>query len=153
MLLAPALLVHFALVFPERSIARRTWHRLGLLAVYLPSAALLLVHVNVATSLLGFVPSLPARIALDQLELAYLAVCFLVAAAIFFRSYGRAPSGILRQQLKWITGGTLAGTLPFAIFYIVPYALGAIPRPWMSISALTLAVIPLCFAYAILRYR
>jgi len=152
-LLAPALLVHFSLVFPERSIRRRVWHRLGLLAVYLPMAILLLVHVDVATNLLGFVPSLPARMALDQLELGYLGIYFLLAAAIFMNSYRRAPSGVLRQQLKWITGGTLAGIVPFGLLYILPYSLGVVPQPWMNLSALSLALIPLCFAYAIIRYR
>jgi two-component system NtrC family sensor kinase len=59
-LLAPALLVHFSLVFPERSIRRRVWHRLGLLAVYLPMAILLLVHVDVATQPSG-IRALAAR--------------------------------------------------------------------------------------------
>ena len=109
--------------------------------------------MDVATGLLGFVPSLPARIALDQLELAYLGLYFLLAAAIFLYSYRRAPSGVLRQQLKWVTGGTLAGIVPFGLFYILPYSLGAVPRPWMNLSALSLALLPLCFAYAIIRYR
>ena len=152
-LLAPALLVHFALVFPERSIVRRVWHRWGLAAVYGFPAALLLLHVEVATSVLGFVPSLPARIALDQLEFAYLGVYFMLAAAIFLQSYTRAPKGVLRQQLKWVAGGTLAGVLPFVILYVIPYSLGTIPRTWMNVSALALGLVPLCFAYAIIRYR
>jgi two-component system, NtrC family, sensor kinase len=153
LLLAPALLLHFALVFPERSIARRVWHRLWTIAAYVPPLVLLLVHIDVATNWLGFVPSLPARVALDQIELGYLGLYFLLAAAIFLHSYRRTRSGILRQQLKWVTGGTLAGIGPFAVFYIVPYALGAIPRPWMNLSSLSLALVPLCFAYAIIRYR
>ena len=55
-LLAPALLVHFALVFPERSIARRLGHRLTILGTYVAPAILLLVHVQAATGSLGFVP-------------------------------------------------------------------------------------------------
>jgi len=153
LLLAPALLVHFALLFPERSIARQSWHRAWILAAYLVPAALLLIHVDVATNALGFVPSLPARVALDQLELAYLGLFFFLAAVIFLRSYWRAPSGVMKQQLKWATGGTLAGILPFAVLYIIPYSLGAVPRPWMNLSVLSLALIPLCFAYAIIRYR
>jgi PAS domain S-box-containing protein len=152
-LLAPALLVHFALVFPERSIVRRWRHRLSIAATYAVPAILLLVHVQAATGSLGFVPSLAARIALDQLELSFLALYFLLAAGIFLRSYHRAPSGVLRQQLKWVTGGTLAGILPFAIFYVLPFALGVIPRTWMNVSAISLALLPLCFAYAIIRYR
>jgi two-component system, NtrC family, sensor kinase len=153
LLVAPALLVHFALIFPERSVARRSWHRLWVITCYLPPLALLFMHVYVATNLAGFVPSLPARVALDQLELGYLGLYFLLAAAIFLRSYGHAPNGILRQQLKWATAGTLAGILPFSLFYIFPYSLGAVPRTWMNLSALSLALIPLCFAYAIVRYR
>ncbi len=152
-LLAPALLVHFSLVFPERSIARRGWHRLWMVATYVPTAFLLLMHVDVATNVLGFVPSLPARVVLDQMELGYLGLYFLLAAGIFLHSYRRAPSGVLRQQLKWVTGGTLAGIVPFGLFYILPYSLGAVPQPWMNLSAFSLAFIPLCFAYAIIRYR
>jgi two-component system, NtrC family, sensor kinase len=153
LLVAPALLVHFALVFPERSVIRKLSHRTLLLACYLPPFVLVMIHTFVATDFAGFVPTLPARIALDQLELAYLGAYFLLAAAIFLRSYWQAPSGVLRQQLKWITGGTLAGILPFAGLYILPFALGVVPRQWMNLSALSLAVIPLCFAYAIVRYR
>jgi two-component system NtrC family sensor kinase len=153
LLLAPALLVHFALLFPERKVGQRVWRRFWVAAVYALPAVLLLVHVDVATNLLGFVPSLPAHFALNQLELAYLGLYFLVAALIFLRSYQRTPNGVLRQQLKWVTGGTLAGIVPFGLLYIVPYSLGAIPRSWMSLSVLSLALIPLCFAYAIVRYR
>ena len=153
MLVAPALLVHFALVFPERGIGRRLTHGTMLAASYLPAIALLVVHIYVAIGAAGFAPSLPARIALDQLELAYLAAYFLLAAAIFLRSYRGTPNGEVRQQLKWVTGGTVAGILPFAALYILPFSLGAVPRQWMNLSALSLALIPLGFAYAIGRYR
>ena len=153
MLAAPALLVHFAQVFPERNIARRVTHRILVLTSYLPPIALLVVHVYVALGAAGFASSLPARIALDQLELVYLGAYFLLAAGIFLQSYWRAPNGLLRQQLKWVTRGTVAGVLPFAAFYILPFALGTVPRQWMNLSALSLVLIPLCFAYAIGRYR
>ena len=153
LLAAPALLVHFALVFPERTIARRLFQRLLIGICYLPAVVLLALSIYVATGRAGFTASLPARIALDQLELGYLGVYFLLAAAIFLRSYWRAPNGVLRQQLKWVTGGTLAGILPFAALYILPFSLGTVPRQWMNLSALSLALIPLCFAYAIVRYR
>jgi two-component system, NtrC family, sensor kinase len=50
-LLAPALLVHFALVFPERSIVRRLGHRLTIAGTYVAPALLLLMHVDAATAL------------------------------------------------------------------------------------------------------
>jgi two-component system, NtrC family, sensor kinase len=151
-LLQPALLVHFAMVFPERRVSPAR-HGTLLTAIYGVPAFLLLVHIAVATQTLGFVPSLEARLTLDQLELGYLGLCFLIAAAIFLRTYRRTPPGLLRQQLKWVTVGTLAGTLPFLGFYIVPFFLGIAPQPWMNLSAVSLALIPLCFGYAIIRYR
>src|SRR5580704_4000570 len=158
LLIAPALLVHFSCVFPERvfperSVARGTIRRILLWACYLPAIALLTVQIYVALGAAGFVASFPARVALDQLELVYLGTYFLLAAAIFLRSYWQAPNGALRQQLKWVTGGALAGILPFAALYILPFSLGTVPRQWMNLSALSLALIPLCFAYAIVRYR
>ena len=50
---------------------------------------------------------------LDRIELAYLGVYFLAAALIFALSYRRSATAILRQQLKWVTGGTVAGIVPF----------------------------------------
>ena len=151
-LLAPALLLHFALVFPERSEgAGKLVTRLGL--VYGPPLSLLLVHLGVAFNTLGFLPWLGARLLLDKVELAYLAACFLVAGLVFYRTYRIAPSGVLRQQLKWLSGGTLVGSLPFAIFYAFPYLLNPAQKPWMMFSSLSLVLIPLCFGYAIIRYR
>jgi len=151
-LLQPALLLHFALVFPERRpVAKRRGAVLA--AIYGVPGALLLVRVLVALREWGFTPSIEARNFLDRLDLACLGVYFLLAAVVFVNSYRRASSGILRQQLKWVTGGALAGILPFVIFYVAPYFLGAAPRPWMNFSALSLVLIPLCFGYAIIRYR
>src|SRR5215472_4857034 len=151
-LLAPALLLHFALLFPERAESARKL-RLKLLGVYAPPVALLLIHILSSLAAVGFVPTTRARVTLDQLELAYLGLYFLVAGLIFNLSYRRTRSGVLRQQLKWLTGGTLAGSLPFTVFYILPYVFDAAAQPWMQFSALSLVLIPLCFGYAIIRYR
>ncbi|HET8965327.1 MAG TPA: PAS domain S-box protein, partial [Candidatus Acidoferrum sp.] len=151
-LLAPALLLHFALVFPER--AQSSLKELAKLAlVYGPPLLLLLLHLNVAGASLGFLPWIGARVLLDQIELAYLAGCFVLAGLVFYHSFRNAPSGVLRQQLKWLSGGTLAGSLPFALFYILPFALNPQLKPWMIFSSLSLVLIPLCFGYAIIRYR
>ena len=151
-LLVPGLLLHFALVFPGRteSKARAT---AKLLAVYLLPLVLLLVHVSTALAALGFVPWLGAYLLLDKLEFAYLAACFIAAGVVFYRNYREAPSGVLRQQLKWLTGGTLAGSLPVSLLYILPPLFGLAPPVWMKLTVVSLVLIPLCFAYAIIRYR
>ena len=150
LLLQAALLVHFALVFPERRVRNLKWWLAGVYGVPL---ALLLLHISVAMSALDFMPSLASRFRLDQMEFAYLGAYFLLAAAIFLASYRRAPSGLLRQQLKWVTIGTFAGILPFLLFFIVPFISGVVPSGWMNASTFSLALIPLCFGYAIIRYR
>src|SRR5499425_2001329 len=136
-LLAPALLLHFALVFPERSESpQKSLAKFA--AVYAPALALLLLHVLAAMNALGFVPTTRSRMTLDQIELSFLGAYFLIAGLVFHLSYRRSRSGILRQQLKWLTGGTLAGSLPFAVFYILPYTFDASMKPWMQFSALSL---------------
>jgi two-component system NtrC family sensor kinase len=152
LMLAPALLLHFALVFPERTVGTtRSLSKLA--AVYAPPLALLLFHVSTALNKFGFVPWLGSRVLLDKIEWSYLGVYFVAAAGVFYKSFREAPSGVLRQQVKWLTGGTLAGSLPFALLYIVPFVIDAAPRTWMKFSALSLVLIPLCFGYAIIRYR
>jgi two-component system NtrC family sensor kinase len=152
LMLAPALLFHFALVFPERTEGTtRSLSKLAL--VYGPPAVLAFFHVSTALNALGFVPWLGSRVLLDKIEYSYLGIYFLAAAIVFYKSFREAPSGVLRQQLKWLTGGTLAGSLPFALFYVVPFVLDAVPPAWTKFSSLSLVLIPLCFGYAIIRYR
>ncbi len=149
-LLQPALLVHFALVFPERR--KRVAALVGV--VYLIPVMLLGIHISVAKGWWGFAPWLGARITLDEYETAYLGLYFLIAGAIFLHSYLRAPSGMLRQQLKWVSAGTLVGILPFIGGYVVPYlALGGFAPSWTRLFVYSLAVVPLCFGYAVIRYR
>ena len=151
-LLAPALLLHFALVFPERPETSPK-SLLKFAAVYAAPLVLLIVHILAAINALGFVPTTRSRVELDQLELGFLGFYFLAAGLIFNLSYRRSRSGVLRQQLKWLTGGTLAGSLPFTVLYILPYIFDAGVQSWMQFSALSLVLIPLCFGYAVIRYR
>lgn len=151
-LLVPALLLHFALVFPEPSEgSARSASRIA--AVYVLPGLLLAVHVSVAVNALGFIPWLGARLVLDKIELTYLAAYFLAAGIVFSRTFRSSPSGILRQQLKWLTAGSLLGSLPFTVFYILPFVFSASVNTWLKFSALSLVFIPLCFGYAIIRYR
>ena len=94
--LAPALLVHFALVFPERR--GRLWPKM--FAVYGPAVLLLLLHISVAAGVVDVFSPLGSRIILDRIELGYLGIYFLAAALIFALSYRRSATAILRQQLK-----------------------------------------------------
>src|SRR5208282_6468865 len=151
-MLAPTLLLHFALVFPGRS-GTSGKSLLKIAAIYTLPAAILTIHALTAFNALGFVPSVRSRVVLEQIEYSFLGAYFLAAGLVFYLSYRRTRSGVLRQQLKWLTGGTLAGSLPFTVFYVLPYLFDPQSRSWMQYSTISLVLIPLCFGYAIIRYR
>ena len=78
----------------------------------------------------------------------------MLAALLFLRSYSRANTPLLRQQLKWVTRGTLLAVLPFTLFYAVPYLFDLNPpRLLTNLAGLSLVFLPLTFSWAIIRYR
>jgi two-component system, NtrC family, sensor kinase len=148
-LLQPALFLHFVLTFPER---RRfvLEHRWALPAVYLPGLVLLSLQILALRYLKA---SERLRWDLDRLQMGYLAVFFIAAAGVLWHCYRRARTPILRQQLNWITRGTIVAITPYTLFYVIPYLAGAMTTPAMRISVLSLGLLPLTFGYAIFRYR
>src|ERR1700747_1277728 len=83
----------------------------------------------------------------------YLATFFVVSAGVLWSSYRRASTPILRQQLKWVTRGTILAITPFTLLYIFPCLLWGGPPSLMKVSVLSLGLLPLTFGYAIFRYR
>jgi len=147
--LQPALFLHFVLTFPEkRQIVRK--HPLLLALVYVPGALLLMGHL---TAMRWLQASERLRWNLDRMEMSYGSLFFLAAAIVLWYSYRRASTTILRQQLKWVTRGTVLAIVPYTLFYVVPYLIGSLPGATMKVSALSLALLPLTFGYAIFRYR
>src|ERR1700728_4485023 len=148
-ILQPALFLHFVLPFPEKREAVRKYPWL-LALVYAPGAVLLAVHI-VATQWLQASERL--RWNLDRMEMSYGSLFFLAAAVVLWYSYQRASTTILRQQLKWVTRGTVLAIVPYTLIYVIPYLMGALPGTWMKFSVLFLGLVPLTFGYAIFRYR
>ena len=147
--LQPALFLHFVLTFPEkREFVRK--HPWLLALVYIPSALLLTAHVAAMEWLQA---SERLRWNLDRMEMSYGSLFFLAAAVVLWYSYRLASTTILRQQLKWVTRGTILAIVPYTIFYVIPYLMGSLPAAGMKVSALSLALLPLTFGYAIFRYR
>ena len=148
-LLQPALFLHFVLTFPERRnfVRKHSW---VIPSVYAPAAVLLAVHILAFRFLRA---SEVLRWNLDRVQMGYLAVLFIGAAAVLLYNYRRATAPILRQQLKWVTRGTILAITPFTLFYVLPYLTGTLPTPSMKISVLSLGILPLTFGYAIFRYR
>jgi two-component system, NtrC family, sensor kinase len=148
--LQPALFVHFALSFPEERLTRRM--RLLLLPLtYLPGAAVVGLRLYAfykweATELLLH--------KLDQVSTAYDTVFYLLATGLFLRSYARAGTPLLRQQLKWLTRGAMLAVLPFTFLSAIPFLLDMrVPAPLYRLAGLSLVFLPLTFCWAIVRYR
>ncbi len=148
--LQPALFLHFALTFPEERL-RHLPRRWLLPVVYAPGALLLGLWISAfarwqATGLLMH--------RLNQAGVAYDAFFYVVATGLFLRSYARANTPLLRQQLKWLTRGTLLAVLPFTLLSAIPFLFDLrIPAILTKLAGLSLIFLPLTFSWAIVRYR
>ena len=148
--LQPALFLHFALSFPEERLKKIRRHWL-LPVIYAPGAVYLFLWIWAinrwqATELL--------KHSIDRMGTAYDAAYYVLATTLFLRSYARANTPLLRQQLKWLTRGTLLAVLPFTLFYAVPYLLDLrMPSVLERVAGLFLVFLPLTFSWAIVRYR
>jgi len=147
--LQPALFLHFALTFPEtREWVRR--NRWVVPAVYLPGLFVISAYVLAITI---FAASGRLLWDLDRLDYVCSSLTFVLAALVLVDSYRKSTTPLLRQQMKWVTRGTILAVTPYTLFYVIPYLAGIEPSTMMKISVLSLVFLPLTFGYAIIRYR
>lgn len=150
-LLAPTVFLQFCLSFPER----RTWlrgNRIGLL--YLPAGLILTLFFLVGSGTLQTSFSLPdLRWMLDRIWTFAYGFLYLLGALALTLEYRRTEDPMIRQQLKWLRNGVVLAMVPFTCLYLLPYAMGYIPGPWGKMAVLALPLMPLTWAYAIVRYR
>ena len=146
--LQPALFLHFALAFADENRRRRPWLTA---LVYLPGAfcvglyILAVVHWS-ATELL--------RHRLDQLLIGYDAAFYVLAAIVLWVSYQHTHAPLRRQQLKWLTRGTIVAITPFTLLSALPFLINfAVPDFATKLTEVALLFLPLTFAWAIVRYR
>src|SRR5438445_4078081 len=102
-------------------VRRRPWLQA---AIYLPGLLLLCLH---GALFLWFQPSERLKWNMDRLEMGYLATLFVASAVILWQSYRRASYPLLRQQMKWVTRGTILAVAPFTLFNVLPFLFGALP--------------------------
>lgn len=151
-LLLPVLFVHFCLRFPidtAKGKSRALW-------LYMPAFLLGLLHALWFAGHLaavGLPRTASSQAILERIELAYFCLGFVAGGSLLLVRRSRARDFITRQQLKWVGYGTLAGIVPFSLAYGLPWLLGARPGLAVMSSQLFLGLIPLAFAYAIVRYR
>ena len=146
--LQPALFVHFALAFANENRRRRP---LLMSLVYVPGAFLVGLYVYAvqywsATELL--------RHRLDQLLTGYDAAFYVLAAVVLWISYRSTHAPLRRQQLKWLTRGTIVAITPFTLLSALPFLTNiAVPDVATRLTGIALLFLPLTFAWAIVRYR
>jgi two-component system, NtrC family, sensor kinase len=165
--LLPPLLLHFTMVFPERPRARGLAtsdsvlttpdSRLAVPLMYLPALILGAARVIAVArfsdgNLSGPVFSRVIGL-LDGSEPIYLFVYAVAALGVLVRAFREITSVTGRRQLRWIAWGTALGVGPFGFGYALPWAFGVNPPIGLQLTAVLLAVVPLTFACAIVRYR
>jgi PAS domain S-box-containing protein len=149
--LLPPLLLHFYLEFPRGEQPATGKRRAMLALLYAPGAALFAAWVAFIYGLLAFIPPETTKELLDNLGLLHFGVSFVLSAVTLTRSFRRARTPELRRQLKWITLG-MAAAFPYFIDQALD-RLGGAHDILGDLAILCLALVPISFAYAILRYR
>jgi signal transduction histidine kinase len=153
-LLAPALFLHFSLIFPEPLGSFGKPLRAALL--YLPGGLLFLAYLAFASGTLhpGSGSLIEVRWWLDRAGVILAIAPYGLGAIALGIQYRRAEDTLVRQQLKWLRNGTFCGFVPCALFYVLPYSgLATLPGEYLKLLVLSMVLIPLTLAYAIVRYR
>jgi two-component system, NtrC family, sensor kinase len=151
-LFAAAVFLHFTVTFPERL----PWFqkRAPVALLYLPAALLFATYAAFSMDAIRTaIPLQELNWMLDRAWLVLAIVPYLVGGIALTIGYRKAEDPVVRQQLKWLRNGVIAGILPFALFYGIPYAFGAVPNNYLKLSVASLVLMPLSLAYAIVRYR
>ncbi|RPI26611.1 MAG: PAS domain-containing protein [Acidobacteria bacterium] len=154
-LLLPPLFLHFCCYFPEPVPALRG-SKIAKPAIYLPFVILLGSHLAWFTKRLsgfGLPRNHDTELLFDRIHLLHFVAFFVAGALVLVYLRRNSESTVQRQQMKWLTYGTVGGTLPFVLLYGVPYLVGIPTLTFMSASVLGLALIPVSFGYAITRFR
>jgi PAS domain S-box-containing protein len=159
-LLLPPLTLHFFLTFPV-DLNQRGWARRLVPFLYLPAAFLAALQwdliANDGRYLLGSPNS--AQMAgvlqrLDRAELLFFVSFAVIAGVVLLYRLLVGERREARRQLLWIALGMAGGYVPFVALYLIPWWLGLEgPQAIEVLAVVPLAVVPLTFAYAILRFR
>ncbi|HEV8239360.1 MAG TPA: ATP-binding protein [Thermoanaerobaculia bacterium] len=154
-LLLPPLTLHLFLLFPVPVLRRRLRRLVPFL--YVPAAALATLQADLVFNrgrwFFGGLRRDSLR-AFDRLEVALLAAFSLAALAALAVQLARRHGWEQKRQLQWVVLGIAAGYLPFILLYGVPWALHlALPSWTVAAAAAPLALVPLTFAWALLRFR
>ncbi|HWZ85586.1 MAG TPA: ATP-binding protein [Thermoanaerobaculia bacterium] len=144
----PALMLHFFLLFPRPIRARRVVPLL-----YVPAAAYLVAEFAV----LGARATPAAAAYLEACERFWFVYFALSVSGVLARLLElmrrRREDAEAEKQVRWIALGVIVGLAPFLLLSALPRAFGLESPLLSSLAVVPLVLIPLAFAYAILKWR
>ena len=158
--LLPVLTLHLFLVFPAPVAAEGVESKLVRRAIpflYLPAAGMLALQLDLALTGGSWIFGTPteARLqTLDRVEMAHLVAYAAASVALLAWRLIRRRGWEQRRQAQWVAFGLAGGYVPFLALHGIPVVAGFQgPELLRAIAVLPLALVPLTFAYAILRYK
>jgi len=151
--LLPALFLHFFLIFPfRRDVIRR--HPRFLRAMY--AACVLLFGVTLTLDAVfhmkGRDDLIPAILFFSTANSILIIAGLLAGIASFVTAYLSSPSGNVRRRLKIVLWGTILGFLPLLVGTVTKSLFPSVVPPGSRYYHLSLFLVPLSYAYAIVRY-
>lgn len=153
-LLAP-LFLDFCAKFPngQAKLLRRLSVKV---ALYFPATAIIIANLlfTYQSSLFQSGQLVRVRDWISWSELLHYPLFFLIGSALLVRTFLRAETILLRQQLKWIVWSLTFSVVPFITFFGVPFLLHLEISWLMEVLGFgPLILIPVSFGYSIVRYR
>jgi signal transduction histidine kinase len=151
--LVPPFILAFALLYPKPKRLVETHPSVVQLA-FLPGVALsILMTASFWTA--AAAGSLPAARLYARLYgpfRIFMAACIVGAVACLIHSRMRgSPAG--RRRVQWILWAVAVGAAPFVFLWTIPLALGFQPAVPEVVTSLFMLVIPVAFAFSIVKYR
>jgi signal transduction histidine kinase len=152
--LIPALFLHFTVIFPwEEKISTRRKSLIN--ALYLPSLVLILLMGifywrSISANSLSLFQTYKTIFHCFRV---YLVVYVLAGIFILFRTYKKLEFLEDKRRIRWIFWGIAAGIFPFIFLHTLPEVLfnrALVPE---VINYLFMLLIPISFAFSILRYQ
>ncbi len=147
---APALFLHFTLVFPTNRLKR-----IYIIPFYILSLVLSIILNIVFITLSGTNDiSYPViYIRYFNYTRIFVVISVLLAILIFILTYRKLSSDIDKKKLKWVLLGFIAGPVSFILLWVIPQAIttnGLIPEEFILIL---MSAIPITFGIAIVKYH
>lgn len=147
--LAPAFLLRFSLLFSKRRM------KISKFVIYFPALcfAAVLETLFLYSGLNSSLETYRVYQSFYSVFRAYLVLFVLVAVFHLVICYRKAPLEEEKARIKWIFYGLFIGLIPFILLYQLPQVIGVKPLMTEELSQIFFIVIPLSFAFAIVRFK